>query len=261
MNALAAALGFLLALSCPARAALSTEQLDTIRAAPTSDARLSLDAMAHGLDGRDLTMGDALQGRAGVLVFADYLCTQLCSPILGVVSRALQDSGLQAGADFRLVIVGFNPRAGAPDGREMAENEIGLDTPIGRATSVLVAAPEEVHRLANEMGFHYLYDSEAARYAHPATIYVIAPDGRLSRSFSGLAIEPGELRRALVTASRGELGVVEDQLHVLCYGLAPGVGLYAAQIRIAIGASGVITVLALAAGVTILLRHRDGTAS
>ncbi len=261
MNLLAVALGLLLALNSPARAALSAQQLDTIRATPTTDARLSLDAIAQGLDGRDLTMGDALQGRAGVLVFADYLCTQLCSPILGVVSRALQDSGLKAGADFRLVIVGFNPRAGATDAREMAENEIGLETPIGRATSVLIAAPKEVHRLADEMGFHYLYDSASVRYAHAATLYVVAPDGRLSRSFSGLAIEPGELRRALVTASRGELGDVEDQLRVLCYGLAPAVGLYAAQIRIAIWASGLLTVLALGAGVTILFRHRDGAAS
>ena len=56
-----------------------------------------------------------------VIVFADYRCTQFCSPILAVTGATLAKSGLDPGRDYRLIVVGFNPsgdrRRRTADGR------------------------------------------------------------------------------------------------------------------------------------------------
>ena len=105
------------------------------------------------------------------MIFADYDCTQFCSPILGLANAALKTSGLKPGADYRLVVIGFNPRATSADAKRMVEGEIGSTTAIGRATTALIATEPIAARLTSAVGYHYAYDAESGRYAHPVALF------------------------------------------------------------------------------------------
>ena len=121
--------------SLPAAAALTAEQLKSVGVTPPPSAALPLDAPLKDLDGQPTTLRQMIADAPAVVVFADYRCTQLCSPILAVTGQALSKSGLDPGRDYRLIVVGFNPVATVTDARQMVGGQIGFDTPVGRATS------------------------------------------------------------------------------------------------------------------------------
>jgi len=237
-----------------AGAALAPDQLAAIGVRPPPHAALPLDARLTDLDGRSTTLGGAIAGKPSVVVFADYDCPQLCSPILALTGEALAKSGLKPGVDYRLIVIGFNPRAGAAGGRRMVGSQIGFASPVGRATTAVTASEPVIARLAAAVGYTYGYDAERGRYAHPAALLVVAADGRLSRVLSGVAISGGDVRLALVEAGKGAIGAIADQIRLLCYGFGASASLYADRIRVLLGAAGAATLLAIAAGLTMLSR-------
>ena len=239
----------------PAAAGLAPDRLADVGVRPPPDASLPLDARLTDLDGRPTTLGDAIAGRPAVVIFADYDCPQLCSPILALAGGALAKSGLAPGVDYRLVVIGFNPRASAADGRRMVGGQIGFETAVGRATTALLASEPVVARLTSAVGYHYAYDAANARYAHPVALLVVTAKGRLSRVLSGLTISGGDVRLALVEAGKGSVGAIVDQIRLLCYGLGASVGLYTDRVRLLLGAAGMATLLAIAAGLMMLTRN------
>ena len=66
------------------------------------------------------TLGDVLGGRPSVLVFADYTCRTLCGPILEFAVNGLEHSGLKPGTDYRLVVIGLDPKDGLAQARACA---------------------------------------------------------------------------------------------------------------------------------------------
>ena len=138
----------------PASASLTAEQLADVGVTPPADATLPLDARLRDLDGRATSLGDAIGGRPAVVVFADYDCPQLCSPILALAGAALGESGLEAGTDYGLVVIGFNPKATAADGKRMIGGQIGFASPVGRATRALIASDAVAARLTSAAGYH-----------------------------------------------------------------------------------------------------------
>jgi protein SCO1/2 len=235
--------------------ALSPAELAGVGVSPPAGAALPLGAELTDLAGRATTLGAAIGGRAAIVVFADYRCPQLCSPILAVAGKALADSGLTPGADFRLVVLGFNPRADAADARRMVDGQIGLATPVGRVTAALLAAPDVAGRLAAAVGYHYVYDKAQGRYAHPAALLAVSPDGRLSRILSGLAADGQDMRLALVEAGQGRVGSLVDQLHLLCYGFDAQTGVYTSRIHTLLSVAGGLTIAAVGGALLALSRR------
>lgn len=240
-------------LRLPASAALTEEQLASVGVNPPPGASVPLDAPLTDLDGRTTTLRGVVGDRPAVIVFADYRCTQLCSPILAVTGDALSKSGLVPERDYRLIVVGFNPRATPADARAMIGGQIGFDTPVGRATFPLMGGELSLRRLTESVGYHFVYDVENARYAHPAALLIVTPDGRLSRVLAGLSITGEDARSALIEAKSGVAGFV-NQVRLLCYGLGASVGRYAGPVRILLAATGAATLLLIAAALLLLSR-------
>ncbi len=238
----------------PATAGLTAERLAAVGVAPPPDARLPLDAQLADLDGRATTLGRAISGQPAVVIFADYDCPQLCSPILALAAAALRESGLRAGADYRLVVIGFNPKATGADGKRMVGEQIGFSTPIGKATTALVASGKVAALLTSAVGFHYAYDPALGRFAHPAALLVVTSEGRLSRVLAGLAATGTDVRLALVAAGAGAIGNLADQVRLLCYGFSPSVGFYTDRVRVLLAAAGAATIVGMGAGLLALAR-------
>jgi protein SCO1/2 len=244
----------LLLLALPARAALTNAELDAVGVSAPHGAQLPLDERLTDESGRPHPLADTLGGGPAVLVFADYTCRTLCGPALDFATQALSASGLTPGRDYRLVVVGLDPKDGPANAAAMKRDRIA-DPAVADATTLLTASADAVRRLTAAVGYRYAYDAEHDQYAHPAVAFVLTRDGRVARVLSELGMNGEDLRLALVEAGAGRIGTLADHLRLLCYGFDPALGIYTVSIQRALMLMAVLTLLGLGLGIGWLVRR------
>ena len=199
------------------------------------------------LDGRDLTLGDAIAGRPTLLLPADFTCTQICGPALSIAASALGQTGLQAGRDYSLVVVGIDAKDSIDDARRFTSGQVG-----GPGVSVLTGSSETIDSLMTAIGYHFQRDAANDAIAHPAGFVTLTADGRVSRVLSSLALQPTDLRLALVEAGEGRIGGLAGRLALLCYGFDAVHGIYTRQIATLLRIGGGLTVAILASALGLM---------
>ena len=243
----------------PAQAALTASQLEQATLAPRVNAQLPMQLPLSDANDRDAPLASWLGGVPTVWILADYTCETLCGPAISIVSNALADTGLSAGKDFRLIVVGFDPKDTAVQALAMKNAQLSPRNGLAEHSVFLRAAAPDVMALTNALGVRPVYDREHDQFAHPTAAFVVTPDGRISRALSALAVDATSLRLALVEAGQGHVGGWSDQIHLLCYGFDPASGTYTLATRRLLIATSSVSAIALALLIGLLLRRDHAT--
>jgi protein SCO1/2 len=169
-------------------------------------------------DGTKTTLGSFLDGKRPLLLTLNYYrCPHLCTLTLNAVSDTLRNVELDPGSDFRALTVSIDSRETADLALQKRRNQLSL---VGRGEidwTYAVASEEVVRELTASVGFGYRWLPEEEQFAHPAAIFVLSPDGKLSRYLDGLATSPRDLKFALIDASDGNVGGPLDRLILSCF--------------------------------------------
>ena len=252
---LVALAGMTVACAVPASSNFTAAQLASISASPPPDAVLPLNLVFHDENNRPTALKSAIGGVPALVVFADYTCRTLCGPIVEFIAAGLGKNGLRPGPDYRLVVIGINPRDGIETARAMRANHIDPGNPVGQAAIFLSGTEANIHATTAAVGLHYAYDAEHDQYAHPAAAYVVDSDGHVRRVLSPLGLDGGDLRLAIIDAGRGAVGTFADQLHLLCYGYDPAKGIYTERITAMLGYAAGTTLVVVLASVLAMIAH------
>jgi protein SCO1 len=246
VSILATLLLLLIAGGAGAQAGLTQAVLDDVAVEPRSDATLPLGLRFLDESAQPRTLGDVLAGKPAILLFADYTCRALCGPILTFVAAGLERSGLAAGVDYGLVVIGLDPKDDPKSARAAKAARVGSGTPL--ATSAL--------------GYRYAYDAEHDQFAHPSAAFAVNSAGRVTRVLSGLTLDGADLRMALVEAGEGRVGSLGDRLRVLCYGFDPVRGVYTEKITFWLELAALFTLFGMAVAMVVMNAiSRRGAAS
>lgn len=252
-----------LTLPLPAAAPADTLRPPILREvdfAPRVGAALPLDATMRDEHGRTVTLRDYFgDGRPVVLVPAYYRCPQLCTLIQNGVVSALRALSLDVGRDFRVLTFSFDPSETTELAAEKKEAALDGYRRAGAADGwhFLTGDAESIRRLIEAIGFRAAWDETHRQFAHASGIVVATPGGIVSHYLYGVEFTPRDLRLALVEASAGRLGTVVDRVMLFCFMYDPATGRYSKLALGAVRVGGVVTVLALVAGIGALLR-REG---
>jgi protein SCO1/2 len=192
------------------------------------DQPLPLDVTFRDEDGRSVRLGQYFGARPVVVALVYYECPMLCTQVLNGLVSALSVVSLDAGGDFDVVAVSFDPRESPELAR--AKKHAYLER-YGRPHTAagwhfLTGAPDSIERLTKAVGFRYRYDQDQNQFAHAAAIAVATPEGVISRYFYGIEYPPRDLRLGIVEASAGRVGSLADQMLLLCYHYDPSTGRY-----------------------------------
>ncbi len=245
-----------------AHAHFTAAQLADMSAAPPADARLPLQLTFQDDRGQAATVASAIAGHPAVVIFADYTCRTLCGPILEFTAAGLAQTGLKPGADYRLVVIGINPRDGFESAQAMRAVHIDVANPINSGAVFLSGDEASIQAATTAVGLRYAYDAEHDQYAHPAAAYIVDGTGRVRRLLSPLGLDGADLRLALVDAAGGTIGGLADQIHLLCYGYDPVKGIYTERITMLLGYAAGATLVLMGTGVfAMIMRERRRTAS
>jgi protein SCO1/2 len=254
------AVAIVLALSCllsPAAVALTSTDLAKVDAAPAANALLPPLLLLRGENGETKPLQQWLGNTPSIWILADYTCQTLCGPIISIVSEALERSGLRPGQDFRLIVAGLDPKDTAADAATMKSAQLGTTGNLAEHAFFLRGSEENIQELTGAFGFRSVYDREHDQFAHPAAAFVVTPAGRIARVLSGLALDPTDLRLALVDAGEGRVGTWKDHFRLMCYGFDPSKGIYNVAIGRLLSGAAALTILVLGLLILMLFRRES----
>ncbi len=248
----AAALALLALAGAPAIGRITPAEYRSVGVDLPAHAALPLAQVVTDSRGQPRRLDDIVQ-RPTVLVFADYTCRTLCGPILAFVVSALEQTGLSPGGQFQVLVIGLDPKDDARDANTMRNQHIAAGSPLDRATTFARTDDAGIGALTTALGYRYKYDAEDDAYLHPAAVYVLGANGRVSRVLTGVGISADDLRLALVEASAGRIGSFGDHVRLLCSGFDPAHGTYDLRIGRLLALAAAATILVLAGGIVLLL--------
>lgn len=224
---------------------------------PRLGERVPLDLLFLDAAGQTVTLRQVMQNRVVILHLVYYQCPMLCRLSSDGLLDGLDRLDLDVGSDFDVITLSFDPREGpelSSRARRLALARYARST-AEDGWHFLTGEAESIRRLTDAVGFQAVWDDATGQYAHPAGIFVLTPDGMISRYVSGIEFRPRDLRLAVVEASEGRLGSVSDQLLMLCYEYDPTTGKYGFAIMTAMRASGLFTVALLASAIVVMVRR------
>ncbi len=206
-------------------------------------AAIPLDAPFRNEAGDAVRLGDYFGEKPVVMVFAYYECPMLCTLAINGLASALNILTLDAGRDFEVVIVSFDPRDTPAAATAKKATYLSRYKRPGADAGwhFLTGDRESIDRVTKAAGFRYAWDQDTKQWAHPAGVIVLTPEGRLARYLFGIEYGPRDLRFALVEASAGKLGSRVDSLLLYCYHYDPMTGRYGLAIMRAIRLAGALT--------------------
>jgi protein SCO1 len=212
--------------------------------------------------GRTVRLDELFAGRPVVLALVYYKCPMLCTETLNGLLRALRALSLDAGRQFGVVVVSFDPRE--TPALAAAKKKVYVER-YGRAGgergwSFLTGDSDSIRRLAAAAGFRYAYDAELDQFAHATGLVVLTPGGIVSRYLYGVEYAAGDLRLALVEAAAGTIGSPVDKLLLYCYRYDPLTGKYGLLISRVLKLAGALTVALMAVSIAGLSARRRGGA-
>jgi protein SCO1/2 len=207
--------------------------------------------------GRTVRLGDYYGKRPVVLSLVYYGCPMLCPLTLEGLTRSLKRLSFDAGREFEVVAVSFDPRE-TPAQALAAKREALKD--YGRPETAagwhfLTGGAEPIRRLTQAVGFRYFYDTRVKQFAHAAGIVLLTPQGAASRYLYGIDFPVRNVRLGLVEAADNRIGSAVDQVLLYCFHYDPVQGRYSAATLNIVRLAALLSVAGLGLMIALLLRR------
>jgi protein SCO1/2 len=213
-------------------------------------------------------LGSFFGSKPVILALVYYDCPNLCTLVLNGILQTAHELKFDAGKDYQIVVVSFD--AHEQPALAAAKKQIYIQR-YGRAVAAngwhfLTGDAKAIAQLANSVGYHFAYDPITRQFAHPSTMVVLTPAGKIARYFPGIEYPPREVRLALIEASQAHIGSLADRVFLLCFHYNPATGKYGLLITRVMQIAGTGTALALALYIAVMVgrdrrvRRKDAVA-
>lgn len=219
--------------------------------------QVPLDLVFRDETGKAVHLSDYFGQKPVILNLVYYKCPMLCSEVMSGLTRALKVIKFDAGNQFNVLSVSFNPHE-TPELAAAAKAQYmeRYGRPgTARGWHFLTGEQESIAALTQAVGFQYQYDPKTDQYAHATAIMVLTPEGRVAQYYYGVEFAPKDLRLGLIQASNHKIGSLVDEVFLYCYHYDPATGKYGAVISRILKLSGLATILVLGGMVLILFRR------
>lgn len=221
------------------------------------DQQIPLDLTFLDEGGRPVRLSTYFGNKPVLLALVYYQCPMLCTQILNGMETSLRAVSLDPGKDFEVVTVSFDP-ADTPD--IALQKKLNYVRRYGRPNTAngwhfLSGNEASIKALTDAVGFHYTYDAKTRQFAHASGIFILTPQGKLSRYFYGVEYSSRDIRLGLVEASHNKIGNPVDQILLFCYHYDPATGKYGAIAMNMVRAGGATFVLVCGSFLLVMWRR------
>ncbi len=217
--------------------------------------QLPLDLQFFDETGAAVPLQQYFGEKPAILALIYYNCPMLCNLVLNELNRSLKVLPFDAGKEFNVIAVSFDPRETPALAAEKKKNYVKDYNRRGAESGwhFLTGDSLAIKQLTEAVGFRYEFDPVSQQYAHAGGLMIVTPEGKLARYFYGVDYPSRDLRLSLIEASQNKIGSPVDQLLLYCFHYDPRTGKYGLIIMNVLRLAGVATVVLLAGFVVVML--------
>ncbi len=219
-----------------------------------------LDASFTDETGRQVTLAEYFEsGRPVILNLGYFSCPMLCGLVTNGMMEGMEGLTWTPGDRFEVLTLSIDPLESHTLAKLKKQNYI---KEFGRPEAAtgwhfLTGTEAQIKRVTESVGFQYAWNDDRKEYAHAAALFVLTPEGKISRYLYGIEYSPKDLRLALLEASEGKMGSAFDRILLYCFHYDSAKGRYAPAAMNMMRGGGLLTILVL--GGSILVMKRRGS--
>jgi len=196
--------------------------------------------------------------RPALLLMVYYDCPVVCDVLMQRLSETINEIDLNVGEDYEVLLFSINPSETAEKARVVREGFLAgynreVTQEVRDAWQFHVSDGAAAQELANAVGFKYkkLANGE---FSHPVVLFVITPEGMISRYVYGFTYPVRDVKLSLIEASEGRLAkTIGDRLMAFCFMFDPTTGSYSMVAFRVMQIGGMITLILLSGMIGILV--------
>jgi protein SCO1/2 len=211
--------------------------------------QVPLDLQFKDEQGRTVTLNQYFHSRPVIISLVYYKCPMLCTQVLNGMVQTFKTLSFTTGKEFDVITVSIDPTETpemAADKKETYVTEYAR-AGVENGWHFLVGDSTNIKKLADAVGFRYVYDGLTKQFAHASGIMVATPQGKLARYLYGIEYGAKDLTFSLMEASHERIGSPVDKLLLLCYHYDPRTGKYGMMVTTMLRIGGGLTMLAVGA--------------
>lgn len=207
--------------------------------------QVPLDLEFRDEEGNTVLLGDYFHSKPVIISLVYYDCPMLCTQVLNGMVETFRTLNFTAGQEFEVLTVTIDPS----ESHEMAADKKATyikayDRPgVENGWHFLTGDQEPISRLADALGFRYVYDEASGEFAHASGIMVVTPEGKVARYLYGIEYGAKDLRFSLMEAAEEKIGSPVDKLLLLCYHYNPMTGKYGVVVATLLRGGGILMLL------------------
>jgi protein SCO1/2 len=242
----------------PKALGMPEESADEAQVTDRAGNQLPLDASFDRSTGEKVRLGDLLRpGKPALLQFVYFRCPNLCTIALDHMVDLLGRMSQRPGEEFDVITISINPQETPNLARPKKDSYLrSLGKPeVAKGWYFLTGSRAQIKSVADAAGFGYSFDTASQEYAHGAAVFVVTPEGKISRTLYGTYQQPKTTWLSLVEAADGRIGSPADRILLYCYHFDSLTGQYTAHVMNIVRASSLVLVLLLGGTIAAFLRQ------
>jgi len=202
-----------------------------------------------------VTLGSMIN-KPTILSFVYFDCPGLCSPLLDGIADVISKMDMTIGKDFNIITISFNTKDTPEKARIKKLNFVQKIQEKDRASwYYLTGELGNIQKITEAVGFRY--KPTGLDFAHPSTIIMISPQGKITRYLYGITFLPFDVKMAVVESQKGLVRPTSTKLLDYCFAYDTKSRSYTLQFTRLIGAFILVVGLFFVAGLLITSRRKS----
>jgi len=176
---------------------------------------LPLDLKFYNEKNDTVTLGSMIT-KPTILSFVYFDCPGLCSPLLDGIADVISRMDMSLGKDFNIITISFNTKDTPEKARQKKLNFVQKIQEKDRANwFYLTGELGNIQKITEAAGFRY--KPTGLDFAHPSTIIMISPQGKITRYLYGITFLPFDVKMAVVESQKGLVRPTSNKLLDYCF--------------------------------------------
>lgn len=177
---------------------------------------LPLDLTFYNENNELVTLG-SLISKPTILSFVYFDCPGLCSPLLDGISEVVEKMDLNIGKDYDIITISFNTKDTPEKAKIKKQNFIQHIKENDRKDwTYLTGELENIQKITEAAGFRY--KPMGLDFAHPATLIIVSPKGKITRYLYGTNFLPFDVKMAILESQKGLAQPTRSKILQYCFG-------------------------------------------